>query len=125
MKNLAFIAALLIAGCTSISQSVRSRQNGKYADEKIARLERQCEETSVLQANASIARIVASGDNLSELEIKNARAEGDRAISKCRADADREGEKIARRNIAAYRAQAQEERERSALMATLTSSRAH
>ncbi len=125
MKKLALIAAVLLAGCASMSQPARNQQAEDELTQKIAQLERQCEEKTVHDTNSEIARIAASGDTLAQLEITHAKTEGDRNISACRAEAEREDAKITQQEVSAYQNQAQEQRGRAALMATLTTTRIH
>jgi len=108
-----------------MSNSARDQKTSEEQSERIVQLERRCEDQVVRRTEAETARLTASGDTLTQLEIKNARSEGDREISNCQAEADRENGKIVQRNIASYQAQQQEERDRGALMATLTASRIH
>lgn len=92
---------------------------------KIAQGETLCEQKAADDTNAEVAQIAASGDTLPEVEIRQAEANSVREIAACRADADRLNAKIARREIAEYQNQAQEDRQRGALIATLTGSRIH
>jgi len=125
MKKLAFLAAMLVAGCASLSQSSSDRRTLDEQAALVSKLERQCEEKTVREINLEIAQVAASGDTLTDLRIKTIRAEGDRQIAECSAEADRENEKITRSEISEYERQGQEQRQRNSLMATLTSSRIH
>jgi hypothetical protein len=125
MKKLALIVAIFLAGCASTWQSGRNRETQAELTEKIAQLERQCEEKTIRDTNSEIARITAGGDTLAELEIAHAKTEGDRQIAACRAEADRADEKITRSEISEYENQAQEQQQRNSMMATLTATRIH
>jgi hypothetical protein len=125
MKKVVLIAIVVLTGCASISQSARNQQAEDELTQKIAQLERQCEKKAVQDANSKIARIAAGGDTLAQLETTRAKTEGDRKIFACKAEAEREDAKIAQQEVSEYQRQAQEQRSRGALMATLTSSRIH
>jgi len=126
MKKFAFVAAMLVVGCASTFSSAPDTNKDVVAQsQKVAQRERQCEGEAARQTKAEVARIAVRVDNLAELEIKSAIANGRRAISACRAEASRENEAVVRRQIAEYNAQAQEQKDRNALMATLTGSRIH
>jgi|HubBroStandDraft_5_1064220.scaffolds.fasta_scaffold55024_2 hypothetical protein len=125
MNKFAFIAAILLTGCASTSQSARDRKTEDLLTEKIARLERQCEDQAIQKDNAVIAQITASHDTFADLEIKKLIANREQEISACQAEADREDAKISRDEVSEYQRQGEEERGRSAFMATLTASRIH
>ena len=113
----------MIAGCAYTSQSVRGRKAEDELAEKIARLELQCEEKAVQDTNAGLAGVADRADPLAEVHTKMIEAEGNRKVEGCRATADHENAKITQREIEEYELQGQQERERSAFMATLTASR--
>ncbi len=125
MTKLALIAMVLLAGCASMSQSARNQQAEDELTQKIARLEHQCEEKVVRETNSEISRIATEKDALAQLEITHTKTEGDREISACRAEAEREDAKITQQEISAYQNQAQAQRGRAALIATLTTTRIH
>ncbi len=125
MNKLALIATVFLAGCASMSQSARNQPAEDELTQKIAQLEHQCEESAIRGTNSEIARIAASGDTLAQLEITHAKTEGDRNISACRAEAEREDAKITQQEISEYQHEEQEQRGRAALMATLTTTRIH
>lgn len=126
MKTLAFVAAMLLAGCASTFSSAPARNQDVVAqNQEVAQREKQCEEEATRQTNAEVARLATGADNLAELEIKNAIANGRKPVSACKAQAVRENDAIVRRQIAEYNLQAEEQRDRSALMATLTGTRIH
>jgi hypothetical protein len=93
--------------------------------QEITQRQSRCVDRAAHQTNAEVARLAASADNLAELEIKNALANGHKAVAACKAEANRENEEVVRRQIEKYNLQAQEQKDRTALMVTLTSSKIH
>lgn len=126
MKMLALVAAMLLAGCAStISSAPAGNQDVVEQNQEVAQREKHCEDEAARQTKAEVARRATGADNLGELEVKNAFANGRKAVAACKAEANRENDAIVHRQIAEYNLQAQEQRDRSALMATLTGTRIH
>lgn len=125
MWQFAIVITILFAGCSSASKPSSIQTSAEDQSAEIAKLERQCEQDAATRKNAEVARIVASGDLPADLEIQSASQKAQREISACRTEADRRNQKIGQREIDVYQRQAEEERERSALISILNASRIH
>ncbi len=126
MKMLGLVTAMLFAGCASTFSSVPETKKDVLAqNQEVSQQEKLCKDQAAQQTKAEVARITSGGDDRAELEIKDAVGRGRDRISSCEAEADRENEKIVRQQIKEYSLQAQQQRERTALMGTLIGSRIH
>jgi hypothetical protein len=128
MKELA-IAAVLLAGCASITVpgpdgSARLKQIQERS-QAIAARERTCKDSVEKQTSDKIIQTQSGSDNSTESKIKNENERRHRELLECRADAQRATDELFSKERAEYESQAQEQRDRTALMMTLTTSRPH
>jgi hypothetical protein len=124
MKNLVLIA-ILVAGCSSTTSSAPDAATEKriQKSQEITQSERQCIARAARNASEEMAQINAAGDSLTELRTRTATTQAKREVAACKAEADRLNEKVSSQERAEYQRQEDEERERSSLMMTITTSR--
>jgi len=125
MRLLAF-AAVVIVGC-STGTAMRSGPNPRLArleqeSQKIDQGEKRCVYETVIWSNRQIAQIAVTPDAFTDLEMETVTSERDRGLFECKANADRERDELSSRERAEYQTLAPEERARTALMMTLTTS---
>jgi len=128
MKELA-IAAALLAGCASITVpgtdgSAKLKQI-QQRSQAIAAQERACKDSVENRATEQLTQTGASPNDFTESRMMSANEQKHRQLSQCRADAQRATDELFSKGRTEYESQAQEERDRSALMMTLTTSRPH
>ena len=128
MKELA-IAAALLTGCASItvpgpdgSAKLKQIQERSQA---IAAQERACKDSVEKRTNDELSRIEALSDDFTESRMTSVNEQKHRQLLKCRADAQNATDELFSKERAEYESRAQEERDRSALMMILTTSRPH
>ena len=127
MKEFA-IAAALLAGCASINHGPDGSAKLKQIQERsqaIAAQERACEASVEKQTNDELAKIGATLNDFTESKMMSANEQKHRQLAKCTADAQRAADELFSKERAEYQSRAQEERDRSALMMILTTSRLH
>ncbi len=127
MKQLALVAVILIAGCASTHTSTSD------SDPKLAQLEKkrqsldesekQCVDDAMKRSDDGIASIAVTPDASLKSQTQKINNARDREISQCHALADHENAQIAEQERVEYEAQEQQERNRSAFFAVLTTSR--
>jgi hypothetical protein len=127
MKTLALAVAVLVAGCAT-TNSPPAETDARLIklqnkSQEISERKRHCIHETVIRSNDQIARIAATLDALTGLRTQRAKDDRDRELSECKANADREKDELSARERAEYEGQAQDERERNALMMILTTSR--
>ena len=129
MKSFTLAVAVLIAACaTTKAPAASGEQSLKQLEEKsqeIAAREQQCIDGTVDRTNDEITRIAAAPDALTDLQIELARNQSEREISQCKGDAERQTDELFAHERTEYQLGAQRERDRSALMVTLMTSRPH
>ena len=129
MKNFALVASVLIAACATTRQSTPGREaSSSQLEEKsrqIAARARQCVDGAVEHTNDEIIGVAAAPDASTDLRVQLARNQGEQAISQCKAEAERESEELSSQQRTDYQLRAQQERDRGALMMTLTTSMPH
>ncbi len=128
MKELA-IAAALLAGCASTtvpgpdgSAKLKQIQDRSHA---IAAQERACKDSVEKRTNDELSQIEARSDDFTESRMTSANEQKHRQLLKCRADAQNATDELFSKERAEYESRGQEERDRSALMMILTTSRLH
>jgi hypothetical protein len=127
MKKLG-LAAILVAACASsnIRTSDSDPRLAQFEKKRraVAESERQCIAQTLTRSRDENARIAAATPDASvESQTEKENYERERAISQCRATANNENARISDEERKEYELQAQEERDRASLMATLTTSR--
>jgi hypothetical protein len=129
MNKLGFVAIILLAGCASsnIRTSDSDPRLAQFEKKRraIAESEKQCIDETLSRSRDEMARIVATPDASAESQTQKENYERDREISQCRVTANNENAKISEQERKEYELQAQEERDRASLMATLTTSLHH
>ncbi len=127
MNTLALAAAVLFAGCAASkpSSSEPDARMARLAEKscEIARREAQCENAAAKRGADEIARVAP--DASAQSRKSSAEDERDREISRCRAEADRANDQLSASERAEYELEGQQERDRAALMMTLTASSFH
>jgi hypothetical protein len=126
MKALALAIAFVVSGC-SMTQTPTAETDSRLIklqdqSEKIAMREQQCIKEAVSRSNDQIARIAGS-DSLGGQEALQAYADEDREISECKEFAKRDQAELAASEREEYVNEAQQQRDRTSLMAILTASR--
>jgi hypothetical protein len=119
------LTAVLIFGCSTTNDPTgASLTKFRQESQKISEREQQCINATVIRSNDQIARIAATGDPdpHTGLQTQMVTNDRDRELSECKANAEREEEQLSARERAEYRSQANDERERNALMPILTTS---
>jgi hypothetical protein len=129
MKKLALVAIIVLAGCAATNTQTPG------ADPKIASLEeerqiiaareKQCIDNTLAHSRDEMTPIAATSDASAESLMRRAKIERNRVLSECRAKADGENAEISERERSEYVLQAEQERDRAALMMTLTAARPH
>ncbi|HTT75782.1 MAG TPA: hypothetical protein VMF50_07340 [Candidatus Binataceae bacterium] len=118
--------ALILAGCTSAARpnSIDSVDiaNFQRQSREIVQRERECEKAVLTRAQDPPAPVApgsstAKAQPLEPVTVQN--------VAQCREQATQENERLAARQRAEYERQAREERDRSSLMAILTTSLQH
>lgn len=129
MKKLGLVATILLAACASstIRTSDSDPRLAQFEKERraIAGSEKQCIDETLTRSRDEMAHMVASPDATVESQTQKESYERDREVSQCRVTANNENAKISEQERKEYELQAQEERERASLMATLTTSLHH
>jgi len=129
MKSLTLAVAVVLAACATTKEPVESgEQSLKHSaemSEEIAARAKRCVDGTVDRMNDEIAWLAAAPDALSDLRIELARNQSERKISQCEAEAERETDELFAPERTEYLLGAQRERDRSALMMTLMTSRPH
>jgi len=121
MRMLVF-AAVLLLGCSSINQPIGGRLTTlRQASQEISEHERQCIDATLNRTDDQIAA-VADLDADTGLLTQMMAKDKDRELAECKANADREEEQLSAHQRMEYGRQAQDERERNALMMILTTS---
>jgi hypothetical protein len=92
---------------------------------RIAHNADQCVEQATARTDARVKELTAAGDDSGSAPMRIALDQGDSAIAKCREDEADAQAQVAAQERAEYLREAQTERARAALMATLTSSLGH
>jgi len=93
--------------------------------DSISRQADQCINQATSGAGAQVKLLIAGGISPSDKRVQAVLDQGDRAIAKCRANEASARAQLALQEHAEYMREAEEERERAALMATLISSLGH
>jgi hypothetical protein len=88
----------------------------------IARNTGQCVDEATERTDAQVKQLTSAGDGPGSAQVRMALDRGDGAIAKCRADGASSQAQVAAQERAEYVREAEAERARAALMATLTSS---
>ncbi len=127
VKQLAFVAVILMAGCAS-SSSWDVDSDPKLAQLEKKRLaldasEKRCIDEAQVRSRDKMAGMAASHDTSVESQPQEEERERDRQISQCRAWADEENANIAEQERREYELQAQQERSRNLFMAVVTAPR--
>jgi hypothetical protein len=129
MKKICLVAITLLAACASsnIRTSDSDPRLAQFEKERraIAQGEKQCIDESMTRSRDEMARITATPEASVESQTQKENYERDRKISQCRVTANNENVKISDQERKQYELQAQEERDRASLMATLTTSLHH
>ena len=129
MKKLGLVATVLLAACASsnIRTSDSDPRLAQFEKQRrsVAESEKQCIDETLTRSRDEMARVVASPDASVESQTQKESYERDREVSQCRVTANNENAKISEQERNEYDLQAQEERERASLMATLTTSLHH
>lgn len=127
MQTLALTVAIILAGCATTNSPVTATNarltNFQNKGEEISEREQQCVRQAVNRANDQVAQIDATPDALTASRTQKAKDDRDREVSECRTNADREEAQLSARESAKYKGQAQQARDRAALMMNLTTSR--
>ena len=127
MNKLSLAFAVLFAACGVTSDPMTSRnatlKQSAEQSQQIMRRRQRCIDEAVERTNDRIARLPAESDVCAQLAIQRVSARGNEEIANCSTYAKRESDQLASRERAQYELSAQQERDRSALMTTLTSSR--
>jgi hypothetical protein len=129
MKKLAVVSIIVLAGCAATNTQTPG------ADPKIVSLEeerqiiaageKQCIDNALSHSRDEMTPIAATSDASAQSLMQRAKVERNRELSQCRAKADGENAEISERERSEYVLQEQQERDRAALMMTLTASRPH
>jgi len=127
MKKLALIAIILIAGCASTNARTSD------SDPKLAHLEKkrqalevsekQCVDEAMKRSHDEIASITVTPNASLESQTQKINDSRDREVPQCHALADHENAEIAEQERNEYESEAQQERNRAAFIAVLTTSR--
>ena len=123
------LAAILVLGCSTTKNATDVTYAGctqlRNESEEIPERERQCIRAALIRSNDQIARIAASPDldSSTGLQMQLVVNDRDRELSNCKANADYEEAELSACQRADYESRAKDERERSALMMILTTSR--
>jgi hypothetical protein len=104
------------------SRNATLKQLAEQSQEIIRRRQR-CIDEAVKRTNDRIARLPAESDVSAQPAIQKVRARGNEEIANCSTDAKRESDELDSSERAQYELSAQQERDRSARMTTLTLSR--
>jgi hypothetical protein len=127
MKEFA-IAAALLAGCASINHgpdgSAKLKQIQKRS-QAISAQERACKDSVEKRTNYELARIEVPRDDFTESRMMSENEQKQRQLAKCTADAQSATDELSSKDRAEYESQAQDDRDRSALMMMLITSRPH
>ncbi|MBV8454652.1 MAG: hypothetical protein JOZ29_20620 [Deltaproteobacteria bacterium] len=122
------LAAFLAAGCSTANNPTDGtyRKCAKLRSEsrEILERERQCIRATTIRNNDQIAQIAAAHDPNAPTGLRTqiVANDRDRELAKCKANADREENELSACQRAEYKSQANDERERNALMMILTTS---
>jgi hypothetical protein len=123
MKSLALALAVLLTGCATSNHSTKANArlvNFQQQGEEISEREQQCIKGAVSRINEQAAQ-VGKSDALAERVAWQ--ADDDQEISRCKDAAQRDQAKLAARERTEYEDEAQQQRDRASLMATLITSR--
>lgn len=128
MKQVAF-ALLLLAACASTRVPVPGPDPRiayfERANQKINESENRCISESMMSNEDQIASISAGPGASLDLQTQQRVSERDQGLNECRANAERERERLSARERSDYQDAAQDERDRNSLMMILTTSRLH
>jgi len=129
MKNLALFAIIVLAGCAATNTQTPGADPKIVSLEEerqmIAAREKQCIDNTLAYSRDEMTHIAATSDTSVESLMQRAKIERNRKLSECRAKADGENAEISECERSEYVLQAEQERDRTALMMTLTASRPH
>jgi hypothetical protein len=124
-----WLPMLMFGACASATNSPPPPsprlQALQHQNDLISRQAGQCIDQATMRTDARVKQLTASGINTKAPQVQSVLDQGDGAIAKCRADEANAQAQLALQEHAEYAREAQEERERAALMATLTSSLSH
>ncbi len=123
---LALAVVVLLAGCTPSNPSETSARFVKFQalSEEISKREQQCRTDAVAHSNGRNAQ-VARPDAPAGQVAQQSNADEDHEVSQCEVAAQRDQAKLAASQRAEYADEAQQQRDRTSLMAILTVSQTH
>jgi hypothetical protein len=120
---------LMLGACASAKTSppvpnprLQALQN---QNDLISRQAGRCIDQATMRTGAQVNLLTAGGISPDAPQVRSVLDQGDGAIAKCRADEANAQAQLALQEQAEYAREAQAERERAALMGTLTSSLGH
>lgn len=127
--TLLLILTIVLSACTSLKNVPPNADPRLQAlqrkSDTITRDASRCTEQATQQTSAQVKRVIAAGNNPGSAAVQMVLDQGDGAVAKCREDEAAAQAQVAAQERAAFIREAQAERDRAALMATLTSSLGH
>lgn len=129
MKTPALAAAVLLAGCATMTAPASERSASltqlEERNQKIAERAQQCKEEVEKRSKDEIAQITATPGASIKKRTEIAESERKNGLSRCQAEADRANDELSSTERSDYERRAEEERDRSALMMMFITSRPH